>query len=231
MQQSPLHGLFMGGFGHVDRGHVPGIQTGVIHAGAQRTGGGVEVLHLLGLMPDVAEVFCQQYRVIQGAAGMAAHQIGDQILFQPQILVDLFVLLHKAVIDLPVWLAHLGKHIGADMLRRNFQLTAHMVLAELAQEGGVFVGHHIVKTDAGTNENLLHLGQSPHFLQQLAQFFVADFQFFAGSGVEALAMLAGTAFQLLVAGRGAEIGRGAAHIMDIALEIREGCQQPRFLQQ
>ena len=47
LQEGALHGLFVRIFGDIDRLHRPRVQARVVHAGRERTGRGVEVLHLL----------------------------------------------------------------------------------------------------------------------------------------------------------------------------------------
>lgn len=47
LQKCPLHGLVLGVAGHVDLRHVPRVDTRVVHAGGQRAGRGIKVLHLL----------------------------------------------------------------------------------------------------------------------------------------------------------------------------------------
>ena len=182
-------------------------------------------------MSRVAQIFRQLHRVAQGAAGMAAHQIRHQVLVQAVFTVDSVVAVHKGLVYLAAGLAHAGKHVRADMLRRDLQLAADVVAAQLGQEGVAFVGHEIIISDAGADEHLFHARNGAHLAKQGNQFFMADAHALAGGGVEALPVPACALAQLAVARGLAEIGRGAAHVVDVALEIGKRGQKARFLQQ
>ena len=67
--------------------HRARVNFRVPHTGGQGAGGGVEVLHLLGLTACFVEKYRQIHRVIQRTAGVAAHQIGNQILLHAVLLV------------------------------------------------------------------------------------------------------------------------------------------------
>ena len=66
LDQSPLHGFFMGIRGNVDLVHGSGIQTGIIHDGGEGRGSGVEVLDLFGIVTHFPDVFSQLNGFFQG---------------------------------------------------------------------------------------------------------------------------------------------------------------------
>lgn len=56
--------------------------------------------------------------------------------------------------------SHIGKHTVRNVLRRNAELTADVILYQLGKERLVFIGQDIVKTDAGADKDFLHAGMS-----------------------------------------------------------------------
>ena len=94
-----------------------------------------------------------------------------------------------------------------------------MVLHQLLEEGVLFVRQKVVKSNAAADEDLFHPRELAQLPKQGHIVGVVGIHIFAGCGVEALPPAAGTFGQLLFAGRVAEIGGGAAHIVDVALEI------------
>jgi len=81
LEQRPLIGLFLGGSRHVDLLHGEGIQTRIEHTGGDGAGGGVKILHLLGMIVDFFQIQRQLYGVLQGASRMGGHKVGNQELF------------------------------------------------------------------------------------------------------------------------------------------------------
>ena len=83
---------------------------------------------------------------------------------------------------------------------------------------------HVVEADARAHEHLLHAGQLPQLAQKLRRN-----PRWSAFNLPARLRRQGTAclrqaprVQLLVAGRLAEVGRGAADVVDVALELRVG---------
>ena len=129
-------------------------------------------------------------------------------------------------------LAHIVQH-GADaVLRRDLQLAGDVIVHQFTEERLIFVLvlEHIVIADAGADEHLFDAGYLPHFLQQLRVLRVVRVQVGAGLGGEAAAVFAHSAPLLLLAAGVAEVGAGAAHVVDVALELRVVGQQLRLLQ-
>ena len=59
LEQRALHGLFLRRTRDIDRFAGARIEAGIEHAGGQRSRRGVKILHLFGLMVDIAQVFGQ----------------------------------------------------------------------------------------------------------------------------------------------------------------------------
>ena len=105
------------------------------------------------------------------------------------------------------------------MLGRQTQLPAHVLGGKLADElVCVLVEQHVVEAYTAAHEDLLHIGQRAQLAQQLQVVAVVDLQALAGLGAQAALADAGPLFQLLGAGGFAEVRRGAANVMDVALE-------------
>ena len=119
LNQSPLHGLFVGVRGDVHLLHGSGVQPGVIHHRGQGGGGGVEVLHLLRVVAHLPDVLRQLHRLFQSGAGMAGHEIGHQILIHAILLVQREILVHKFVIHRVPGLSHPGENRIGNVLRSN----------------------------------------------------------------------------------------------------------------
>ncbi len=106
------------------------------------------------------------------------------------------------------------------MLRCQAQLARGVVLGKLLDEGMVGVEHRIVEADAASDEDLLHSWKLSELPQEVHIALVGDREVLAGSRREAAPVRAGTCCRLLLAGTDHELGSGATHIVDIALEVR-----------
>ena len=125
--------------------HRDGVDARVVHAGADRAGRRVKILHLLGHIAQIADKFRQLHRLLHPAARMGRHQIGNQILFFIDFLVDPAVAAGKLLIYPVGRLSHLLQDGLGHMLRRYLQLTADMVAAQLLQERIILICQHIVE--------------------------------------------------------------------------------------
>ena len=97
---------------------------------------------------------------------MGRHQVRNQILLLFQLFVHPAVLSGKFFIDRMPGLTKTCQHRIRYMLRRNLQLSAHMIPTQLFQKMAVLVRQHIVKPDTGTNKYLLHPGNGAQLSQQ-----------------------------------------------------------------
>ena len=97
---------------------------------------------------------------------MRGHQVRHKILLPADLPVDGFVFLHKSLIDMIPGLSHLLKHGVRHMLRRDFQLPAHMIPAQFPEKGIILVCHTIIEPDTGTDEHLLHSRKTPQTAKQ-----------------------------------------------------------------
>ena len=161
---------------------------------------------------------------------MAGHEIGHQILIHAVLLVQGVVFFNEPVVNRIFRLAHPAEDGIGNMLRRHLQLPGDVVLHQFLEEGVLFVCQQIVEADAAADEDLLHPGDFPQLPQQSHIVAVVGIHILAGGGVQALPSAAGALAQLLLAGRVAEVGGGAAYIVDVALEILILHHQLCFLQ-
>ncbi len=99
----------------------------------QRSRRGIKILHLLGLMVDIAQVFGQLDgggKSLPGCLKSDRHKI----LLLAQLLVDTPVFFAECVVYVAPRFAHDGENLRADVLRRDLELAADVVLAQFAQE-------------------------------------------------------------------------------------------------
>ena len=161
LDQRPLHSLFVGISGNIYPFHGAGIQAGVVHHGGQRRGGGIEILHLLRIVTHFPDVFCQLDGFLQGGAGMAGHQVGNEVLVHTVLLVESKILVHKPVVNCISGLAHFVQHHIGYVLRRHLQLAGNVILHQFFKEGILFVRQQIVKPDTATDKYFFDTGDLP----------------------------------------------------------------------
>ena len=125
--------------------------------------------------------------------------------------------------------AHEGEYRGGYVLRGHFQLAADMVPAEFTEKFPLPVGQQIIKPDAGTDKYLLYTGNVTELFQQADIITVIRIEIPARRREKALPVPAYALLHLLRTGGVPEIGGGAAHIVDIPLEVFFLCDLPGFL--
>ena len=106
------------------------------------------------------------------------------------------------------------------MLGRDPELSADMMAAELLKEGPVGIRHQIVKTNARADKDSLNSRKGAQLPKELNIVRVVYNQVRAGLREKALAVYAGPAHHLFVAGRPAKLRSGASDVIDIALKVR-----------
>lgn len=230
LQQSPLHLFFLISAGDIYRLHGSGIQARIVHTGGYAARCGVKILHLLRIQVVIPQKFCQHYCVFHGASRVRRHQVGHQILFFAQLAVDLLKFLGKPLINLRGGFAHILKNPWGNMLRCYLQLAADMAAAKLGEKLIIFVIEQVIKSNAGTDKHLFNPLDFLQLLQQLQIVPVRYLQMLAGLRKKTLSALTHPSVQLSAAGRGAKVGRGTAHIMNIAFKALAPGQQLCFLQ-
>ena len=94
------------------------------------------------------------------------------------------------------------------------------MLYHFPQEGVVLIAHEVIKADAAADKDLLDAGEFPELTKETEIVLMIHLQIFTGSGEQTLAVGAYALGELLGAAGVAEVCRGAAYIMDIALEVR-----------
>ena len=205
---------------HVDGLAVQWVDAGVKHDCGGRAGGGVVVLHLLGRVVVALEAEGQLYGLTQGGAGMAGHKVGNQVLLLAHLAAQVKVLLAEGLVYAEIRLAHAAQDRGRAVLGGNLQLARDVILHQLAEEGIVRIRHQIVKTNARADKHLLDPRQGLDGTQKINVLSVVSDEVRTGRGGKALAVGANAVLQLFFAGRVAEIGGRAAHVVNVALEIR-----------
>ena len=203
-----------------DRCHIARVDAGVVHAGRERTGRGVEVLHLLGFVTRGVQKFRELHGVLERAAGVGRHEVGNEILLAPVLFVHGAVLVPEFFKHVEVRLSHVVEHARHAVLGRDLELAGDVVFDELGQKGTSLVLEQIVIPDARADEDLLHAGDRAKTTQQLDIFRVVGIEIFAGVGGEAVFVAAHAALQLILARRMAEVGARTADVVDVALELR-----------
>ena len=182
----------MGVGGDVDPLHGAGIEAGAVHDGGQCGGSGVEVLHLLRIVAHVPDVLGQLYGLLECRAGMAGHEVGDEILIHTVLPVQGKIPLHKLVVHRVFGLAHPGENRVGYVLRGDLQLTGNVVLHQLPEKGVLLVRQQIVEADAAADEHLFDAGEFPQLAKQCDIVRVVGVHVFAGGRVKALPPAAGT---------------------------------------
>ena len=178
LDQGPLHGFFMRIPGDIDRLHLPvplrapfcarcfggfpgeRIQSGVIHAGGDGSRRRVEILYLLRHVAQLPDIFRKRDGILQRAAGVGRHQIRDDVLLLSGLLIGLLKETDELSVDAAPGLSHPGQDIIGDMLRRDPQLAADMMLTEFPQEGPVAVRQQIIKAEPGTDKDFFDARQT-----------------------------------------------------------------------
>ena len=205
--------------GAVDVLHGARVKPGVVDAGTHRRRGGVEVAHLLGVVSQIAAELGQLDGIFHRGPRVRAHEVGHHVLLLATRTRGLLELVDKALVDVVRGLAHHTQHVVAHVLGRQAQLARGVVFGQLADEGVVLVVQRVVKADAAADEDLLDAGNRAELAQQPHVALVGYAQVGAGLGRKAATVHAGAGLCLLGAGGLHEVCRGAANVVDVALEV------------
>jgi len=123
LQKGALHGLFMEALCNIHALHGDGVNAGIVHTGGDGAGGGIKVLHLLGLAAGLVEKFRQSNRVFKAAARVRAHQIGNDVLLLAVTVVESAVLIHELLVHIDMRLAHVIENGVDAVLGGDFELA------------------------------------------------------------------------------------------------------------
>ena len=104
-----------------------------------------------------------------------------------------------------------------------------MIAHELFEKHVRGIGQNVVKAQTAANEDLLDARDRAEFAKKREVVRVIGDQIFARRREQALPVLTGASRELLFAGRLPEICRGAADIVDVALEIGLARHEAGFL--
>ena len=133
------------------------VETGIVHARGNTHGCRSEVLHLLGVQPVIADVLGERHHVIDRAARMAGHEVGDKILAPGFSFLEGFKPVNEPIEYRTVRLIHYLGHMRRNVLRGDFKVARDMGITELVQIPGTgIVSKHKVVPDTGANKYLFH---------------------------------------------------------------------------
>ena len=79
---------------------------------------------------------------------MRRHEVRNQVLFLAQIGVNARIAVAETLVHGIVRFAHDRKHRIGYVLGRHFELAAHMMLAQLANECVVGIGKRVIEPNA-----------------------------------------------------------------------------------
>lgn len=148
LHQGPLHLFLFRPAGDVDFFTRQGVEACIVHGRRQAARRRDEVLYLFRLHMHIPQEFGQGDGIFQGTAGMAGHEIRDEVLFLPQFPVGFIEPVLELQEGMDVGLAHEVRHVLDDVFRRHFQLAADVVLTEFFDESLVVVGQDVVIAQA-----------------------------------------------------------------------------------
>lgn len=128
-------------------------------------------------------------------------------------------LVHKSIIYLARWLAHVFEHIIRNVLRRDPELSADVVFQELTEECVVLIRYEVIEPYSRTDKHLLNARQFPQLSQQIEIPLMTYLHIFTRLRIETVLIFARPRFCLLCACEITEIRRRSAHVMYIPLKI------------
>ena len=120
----------------------------MVHACGEAARRGNEVLDLLRVVPQIPDELGEFDRLVEACSRMARNKVGNEVLFLPQFLVDAAKSLHETDVDVLPGLAHKAENLRRNVFRRDFKLTAYVMLTEFPQKSPVRIGHEIVESDS-----------------------------------------------------------------------------------
>ena len=156
LDQCTLHRLLMRRFRHVDRFHRPRVKAGIVHTGGKRGRRRIEILCLLRDKSHIADVLGKLHRILQVTARMGRHKIRKCVLLLTRLFIADIEAADEFLIHFVARFSHIGEHTVRNVLRRNAELAADVILYQLGKERLVFVSQYIVKTDTGADKDFLH---------------------------------------------------------------------------
>src|ERR1700716_1929543 len=133
------------------------IFAGVIHRGRGRHGRWQEGLHLVCAETVLLQPQGELEHVFVGRAGMRGNEVGNQVLLFAGFLGVLVEQRLEAMIRADARLHHLRQRSFGQGLRRDLEITAHVMLGKLFDVLGRLDGE--VVTNPGCNQHFLDAGQ------------------------------------------------------------------------
>ena len=186
-----------------------------------------EVLHLLQVEVQSLGDDCQLGHVFLRASRMATNEVGDDLLAEVQLVVDLVEYLLEIVELAERWLAHDVEHRVAGMFGSYLEASAHMLGNELAGiflcatvDGRVlaFVKQEVI-THTATDEALLDARKRIYRMIDVEQRTMVGIEVRAYLGMDARRALALPALVLIGSAHGIHVGTRSAKVAQVALEV------------
>ena len=200
------------------------VAAGVVHRRGRGHRAGVEGLHLIGAKAVFLQPQRQIHHVFVAGARVGCDEVRNQKLLLARFKRELVKHLLELVIVANAWLHHLGQRALLSVLRRNFEVAAHMVLHQLFHVLWRLDRKVVAQTRA--DQNLLDPFQRPATAVNLNQGVVVGRQVLANTGVHATGFsarrfnLGAAATQAVHVRSGApQIGDGAGKAFDLVPNV------------
>ena len=193
------------------------VHAGVVHAGRDIERRWDEILHLIGFVAVLLEEHREVDHRIEVALGVARDEVGDDVLLLARALAEFIEFVREFFEVIVGGLAHFEEDIGIDVLGRDLEMPADVVLDELFHVFRRPAGE--VHANAAGDEDFFHAFHLAGVFHELHERGVIGSQQLADRGVYArLAAADGFDFGPrtlhLVHVRG-----GAADVADRAFEV------------
>ena len=228
-EEASLVGLVARRGSHVDGFHRRGVDAGVVHFGAERHGRRRKILYLLQAVAHAFHLQRQLRHVLQTAAGVAADEIGYQLVPQPRLLAYLVEASFRLLEEAERRLAHQRQHRVRRMLRRHLQPPASVMQHHrpkvlppgISGSSGISVSSgKQIAPDPAAHIQVLHLGMRAHLAQQRYHRAVVAVQVLAHRGHRAAVAAALTAEVGILALHPPHVRRRPAEVRQHAVELR-----------
>ena len=213
--------LLLGCAGAVEGSQGVGVEAGVPRLGADGHGRGREVLHLLEVEVEAAGDDGELGHVLLGAAGVAADEIGYELLVEARLAADAVEVALEGLELAEGGLAHDLQHSVGGMLGGHLEAAADVAGDELAGVG-FLVGtgqEEQVVADAAADEAFLDAGHGVDGAVEVEEEPVVGVEVTAGGGMEARGATAALAEGAVAAAHAVHVGRGSAEVAEVALEV------------
>ena len=194
-----------------------GVLARVEHHRRERHGGGGKVLHLLQIEVQTAQhLFREGFHVALAASRVRRDEVRDELVAQGVVVADAAEIGVQPLEHGERRFAHERQNMIFGMLGRDLQAARGVVLHDGLQIGGTV---EQIIAYAAAYEGFLHPFHAADALVKREQARVVVVQIGTLRGVEARRAPAFAADIAVAAAHAVHVGRGRAHVGDVALEI------------